>query len=141
MADFAADHALGEDVQPEISQLDVVEYAATIAAGDFLEVSGIATPAADNMFTVIVHTGTVNAYAVAMFAGVSGDRKQVLIYGKVKVTFGAAVTVGALMTVSANQAINQAILGSGIVNGKIISNGAAAADTGLVFFVGASGGG
>jgi len=140
MADFAADHNLGEDVQPEISILDVVEYAATIAAGDFLEISGIATPAADNMFTVAVQAGTDPAYAVAMFAGASGDRQQVLVYGKVKVTFGAAVTVGGPLSVSGNKAINQAIAGSGLGNGIIISNGAADLDTGLIFFVGTQNG-
>lgn len=140
MAEFAADHNLGEDVQPEISQLDVVEYAGTIAAGDFLEVTGIATPAADNMFTVTTQAGTDDAYAVAMFAGVSGDRKQVLIYGKVKVTFGAAVTVGAKLSVSGNKAIDQAIAGDGLANGIIISNGAADLDTGLIFFVGTGSG-
>ena len=140
MADFAADHNLGEDVQPEQSDLDVVEYAGTIAAGDFLEVSGIATPAADNMFTVDKQAGTDPAYAVAMFAGVSGDRKQVLVYGKTKVTFGANVTVGGPLSVSGNKAINQAIAGSGLGNGIIISDGAADLDTGLIFFVGTQNG-
>ena len=136
MADFAADHNLGEDVQPEVSVLDVVEYAGTIAAGDFLEVTGIATPAADNMYTVTTQAGTDRAYAVAMFAGVSGDRQQVLVRGKVKVTFGAAVTVGGVFSVSGNKAINIAIAGNGLANGVIISNGAADLDTGLVFFDG-----
>ncbi len=140
MTEFAADHQLGEDVQREISQYDVVEYAATVAAGDFLEVSGIATPAADNMFTVIVQTSTNLAYAVAMFAGVSGDRQQVLIYGKTKVTFGADVTVGAPLSVSSNKAIDQAIAGSGLGNGIIISDGAADLDTGLILFVGTQNG-
>lgn len=132
MAEFAADHALGEDVIPEISKHLLVEYSGTIAIGDFCEVSGVVT--ADNVLQVAAQAGTDDAIGVAMYAGVSGDRQPILIYGVTKVTFGAAVTVGARFSVSSNKAIDQAIAGDGLANGIIISNGAADLDTGLVFF-------
>jgi len=136
MAEFAADHNLGEDVIPEISKHLVVEYSATISAGDFCEISGIASPAGDNIWTVAAQAGTDRAIGVAMYAGVSGDRQPILIYGVTKVTFGAAVTVGGAFSVSGNKAINQAVITDGLANGNIISNGAADLDTGLVFING-----
>jgi len=133
MAEFASDHALGEDVIPEISKHLVVEYTATIVIGDFLEVGGVS---ADNVLTVAKQAGTDRAIGVAMFAGVSGDRQPCLIYGVTKVTFGANVTVGGVLSVSSNKAINIAAAGNGLANGTIISNGAADLDTGLIFFDG-----
>ena len=135
MAEFAADHALGEDVIPEISKTLVVEYTATVVIGDFLEVNGVAT---DNVLKVAKQAGTDTAIGVAMFAGVSGDRQPCLLFGVTKVTFGAAVTVGGKLSVSGNKAINQAIAGNGLANGIIISNGAADLDTGLILFDGSA---
>jgi len=138
MAEFAADFALGEDVLPEISRFLVVEYTGTIAIGDFLEVNGVDTT--DNILKVDKQAGTDDAIGVAMFAGVSGDRQPCLVYGVVKVTFGANVTVGQKLSVSGNKAIDQAIAGDGLANGIIISDGAADLDTGLIFFNGVGNG-
>lgn len=133
MTEFAADHALGEDVIPEISKHLLVEYSGTVVIGDFLEISGVAS---DNVLKVAKQAGTDRAIGVAMHAGVSGDRQPCLHYGVTKVTFGAAVTVGATLSVSSNKAIDVAIVGNGLANGIIISNGAADLDTGLILFDG-----
>lgn len=133
MTEFAADHALGEDVIPEIAKKLLVEYSGTVTAGDFLEVSGVTS---DNVLQVATQAGTDLAIGVAMFDGVSGDRQPCLLYGVTKVTYGASVTVGAQLSVSTNKAIDIAIVGNGLSNGIHISNGAADNDTGLIFFNG-----
>lgn len=138
MAEFAADFALGEDIDPLTSKHLLVEYSGTIVIGDFLEVSGVVT--ADNVLKVDKQAGTDDCIGVAMFAGVSGDRQPCLVWGQVKVTFGANVTVGAKLSVSSNKAIDQAIAGDGLANGIIISDGATDLDTGIILFDGVGSG-
>ena len=92
----------------------------------------------DGVLKATTQAGTDRAIAVAQFAGVNTDLKQCIFRGETKVTFGANVTVGAMLSVSGNKAINQAVAGSGLANGFIISDGAADLDTGYIYFDGAA---
>lgn len=132
MADFAPNHALGEDVL-KTAEKKLFEYSGTVTAGDFLEVSGVTT---DGMLTVATQAGTDPAVAVAQFDGVSGDRRECIFRGETKVTFGANTTVGKRISVSGNKAIDQAVVGDGLDNGYSISDAAADLDTGYIHFEG-----
>ncbi len=135
MADLAPDYALGEDVNPETSELQIVEYGGTVAAGDFLKVTGYN---ADGNPIVATQTTTTASRFVAIVAGASGLVTQAIRRGITKVTFGGAVVVTmSAISVSANKAIAQALAGNGLGVGTSYETLAALDDTGLIYFDGA----
>lgn len=134
MTDLAPDYVLGEDVNPETSELLLVEYGGTVAAGDFLKVTGYNS---DGNPIVATQTTTTASRFVANVAGVAGDVVLAIHRGITKITFGGAVVVTmSAISVSANKAIAQAAAGNGLGVGTSFETLAALNDTGLIFFDG-----
>jgi len=139
MADTASDFKLGEfrDDADNSCELVAVELAGTVAAGDLLKITGANTTT--GLLKVEKHTAKTSARYVVPTGqgGVSGDIKQVLRKGVIKVTFGSAVAVGAPIYAKGNKIVSAGTSDLGNLCG--INAGPAAAaddDTGLVYFVG-----
>lgn len=132
--DRAPDYALGEDVDPETSIIEEVEYGATVTAGDFLKVTGFNS---DGMPIVAPQTTTLASRYVAIKSGASGIIEQAIHRGITKVLFGGTVVVTmSAISVLANEAIAQAAAGNGL--GVGVSHEVAVVDTdlGLIYFDG-----
>lgn len=91
MADFYADGQLGEDILGD-AVTEIVKYNATITKGQCLNTESVGS---DGIAVVGVATSGEKGRFVAMYDGVSGEYKEALRRGIVKVTFGGAVTVDA----------------------------------------------
>lgn len=93
MADFYADANVGEVVEekPKIVT-EIVKYNATITKGQCLNIESVDS---DGTPVVGVATSGEKGRFIALESGISGERKEALRRGLVKVTFGGAVTVDA----------------------------------------------
>ena len=131
MADLAEDFELGEEFNDAVTT--VVEYNGDIIPGDILKVTGV-NDAQQHMVEKQT-TNTDGAY-IAIYSGADGELHEVILTGTVKVTFGASVTVGKKCAPKANKIYDTGTTGVGGNCGRIISNGAADGDTGLIYFTG-----
>lgn len=132
MADFAKDYALGEEFID--AQKETVYLLEAVAAGDPLRIVGVR--ANSNTLEVRVQTAATHARYVALRAGAANTLAEVLFQGTTKVTFAADVTPGETCVPSGGKFANNGHAGSGNPCGFIISDGAAADDTGLIYFDG-----
>lgn len=131
MTDFASNFTLGE--RRNDARTKVVKYTETIAKGDLLKITGVET---NNILKVAKQTLTTQAAFIALEAGKNGEIKEALFEGTTKVTFGGNVTPGKKCAPKANEILDTGSTGVGPDCGIIISDGAADADTGLIYFVG-----
>lgn len=135
MADLYSDASLGEDVYKN-AITETVEYNATIAAGQGLNIESINS---QGQPVVGVAGAGERARYVAMFAGVDGDWKEALKQGWTKVTYGGAIAggdipikagaAGVFVTAATTGADAHAICGFAMKTGT--TN-----DTALVYFTG-----
>lgn len=91
--DFYADANVGEVVEEKPYRItEVVKYNGTVTKGDGLKISSVGS---DGIPVVVQSGAGEKARFVALQSGVSGDYKEALRRGLVKVTFSTAVTVDA----------------------------------------------
>ena len=133
MADFAPGWKLGETRSPPFCITAVAQYGGTIAAGDLLKI----TAGTNGKITVTEATGDGdNVSAVALYAGVSGDTRNVLVLGLVKVTSGTGIGAGAVVKSKAGKAVASGTASSSASSIGFNFGGAVAAanDTFILYF-------
>ena len=131
MADLNTDFQLGE-YRGDNVKTDVVQFSNGIVAGDVVSITGTNS---DGQVIVSKHTGKRKPYGICPRGsnGGSGDIREILIRGPIKVTFGGAVASGLPCGVKDNKFIAKAN-DSSAEHGISITGTAANNDTGLVFF-------
>ena len=132
MADKAIEHKLGE-IFPDCRR-QIVEYTETIAAGDYLKITGV-TSEPERYPKVAKQTAATAPRFVAAYPGKNGDLEEAIIQGTTKVTFGATLGAGDRIGVKSNETLKDITANTSHSCGFTISLGVDG-DTGLIYFVG-----
>ena len=132
MADKAIEHKLGE-IFPDCRR-QIVEYTETIAAGDYLKITGV-TSEPERYPKVAKQTLATAPRFVAAYPGKNGDLEEAIIQGTTKTTYGETVAEGDRIGVKANETLKDATANTSSGCGFAI-NGGDDGDTGLIYFVG-----
>ena len=134
MAELAADWKLGEVIDDgEPAVFDTVEYTDTVIPGDGLKVVGVTD---DGDLKTAKQDGANMPRYICTRGGDSGDVREVLSRGTVKITFGSATTPGESGKMKANKIVANGEAGSSGVCCIVVSDAAADEDTGLIRFNG-----
>ena len=132
MADKASEYELGYKFSD--AETRGVYYTETIAAGDYLKVTGV-TDEPELTLKVAVQTLATAPRFMALFPGKADERHQALHRGTTKTTLGETVVPGDRMGVTANKALKDSTAATSNACGYIITGGDDD-DTGLVHFDG-----
>ena len=137
MVNLSPDWLIGEYRGDNVKTMEV-EFAGTIAEGDFIKVTGVNT---SGQLKVQKQDGKTTPRFVCPRGenGVSGEIHEVLLLGPIKVRINGALGAGASVAVKANEATikaNDASTNSGF---SLVTSDGSQKDSGVIFFNGFGG--